>query len=173
MRRKRLIVSVVLLAGLAFGALSIAIARREPAYSFACELPSSFDGEAELRAAAELLAGWTLLAVGLVAWARRGGRFGLLLVAASLGWFLLEWNNPGIGSAPGFALGLALYAVAPPLVAHAALIYPGRRLASRFDVLGLAAAYAGSILLLGLGRALVFDPTAGGCTDCPRNLSER
>ncbi len=86
-------------AGIAFGALSLAIARREPAFSFA--------GELSTRAAAELIAGWSLLAVGLVAWTRRrGSNFGALLVAASFGWFLLEWNNPGIGSAPGFALGL-------------------------------------------------------------------
>ncbi len=153
----------VFMAGISFGVLSLTIARREPAYSFA--------GESAVHAAAELAAGWALLTVGLVAWARQpGSSFGPLLVAASFAWFLLEWNNPGIGSAPGFALGLALYAVAPPLVAHAALIYPVRRLASRFYVLVLAAAYAGSILVLGLGRALVFDPTAAVCTECPRNL---
>ena len=126
-------------AGIAFGALSLAIARREPA--------SSFAGELSTRAAAELIAGWSLLAVGLVAWTRRrGSSFGPLLVAASFGWFLLEWNNPGIGSALGFALGLALYAVAPPLVAHAALVYSGRRLSAPLERIVLAAAYAGAIL---------------------------
>ena len=110
-------IGTLFLAGIAFGSLSLAIARREPAFSFAGELPT--------RAAAELIAGWSLLAVGLVAWMRRrGSGFGALLVAASFGWFLLEWNNPGIDSALGFALGLTLYAVAPPLVAHAALVYP-------------------------------------------------
>jgi signal transduction histidine kinase len=156
-------IGTLFLAGISFGALSLAIARREPAYSFAGELPT--------RAAAELIAGWSLLTIGLVAWARRrGSSFGPLLVGASFGWFLLEWNNPGIGSALGFALGLALYAVAPPLVAHAVLVYPGRRLRSWLDRLVLAAAYVGSILLLGLGPALVFDPAAGVCTECPRNL---
>ena len=77
------------------------------------------------RVAAELSAGWALLAVGLAAWARRpGAAFGALLAAGSFGWFALEWNNPGIGSAAGFALGLTLYAAAPPLIAHAALVYP-------------------------------------------------
>src|SRR5215204_1660724 len=142
-------IGTVLMAGISFGALSLAIARREPAFSFAGELPT--------RAAAELIAGWSLLAVGLVAWARRRGcGFGPLLVAASFGWFLLEWNNPRIGSTLGFALGLTLYAVAPPLVAHAVLVYPGRRLTSWLDRLVLAAAYVGSILLLGLGPALVY-----------------
>ena len=58
-------IGTLFLAGIAFGALSLAIARREPAFSFAGELPT--------RAAAELIAGWSLLAVGLVAWARRRG----------------------------------------------------------------------------------------------------
>lgn len=92
-------IGTLFLAGISFGALSLAIARREAAFAFAGELPT--------RAAAELIAGWSLLAVGLVACARRRGRtFGPLLVCASFGWFLLEWNNPGIGSALGFAIGL-------------------------------------------------------------------
>ena len=149
--------------GIALGVLSVVIVRGEPAYSFA--------GESATRAAVELVAGWSLLAVGLVAWARRpGSRFGALLVAASFGWFLVEWNNPGIGSALGFTLGLTLSAVAPPLVGHAGLAHPGGRLSSRLDRVGLAAAYAGGVLVLGLLPALVFDPAAQGCSQCPRNL---
>jgi signal transduction histidine kinase len=156
-------IGTLFLAGISFGALSLAIARREPAYSFA--------GESTARAGAELAAGWALLTVGLVAWARRrGSSFGPLLVAASFGWFWLEWNSPGIGSALGFAIGLTLYAVASPLVAHAALVYPGRRLSSRLDRLALAAAYVGAIVVLGLAPALVLDPTAAVCTQCPSNL---
>jgi signal transduction histidine kinase len=152
-------IGTLFLAGIAFGSLSLAIARREPAFSFAGELPT--------RAAAELIAGWSLLAAGLIAWMRRGNGFGALLVAASFGWFLLEWNNPGIDSELGFAIGLTLYTVAPPLVAHAALLYPRRRL-SRLERLMLAAAYTGAILVLGLGPALVFDPT-GASSRRPSN----
>jgi signal transduction histidine kinase len=149
--------------GIGFGALSVVIVRGEPAYSLA--------GESATRAAVELVAGWSLLAVGLVAWARRpGSRFGALLVASSFGWFLVEWNNPGVGSALGFTLGLTLYIVAPPLVGHAALSDPGGRLSSQLDRVGLAAAYAGGLLVLGLFPALVFDPAAQGCSECPRNL---
>ena len=155
-------IGTLFLAGISLGALSLAIARREPA---------SVAASCRREAAAELIAGWSLLAVGLVACARRRGRtFGPLLVCASFGWFLLEWNNPGIGSALGFALGLTLYAAATPFVAHAALVYPGRRLSSRLDRLALAAAYAGAIGVLGLAPALVFDPTAAVCTQCPSNL---
>jgi signal transduction histidine kinase len=150
-------------AGVSFGVLSLAIARHEPA--------SAFAGDSTARAAAELAAGWTLLTVGLMALARRrGGGFGVLLVAGSFGWFLVEWNNPGIGSALAFAIGLTLYAAAPPLIAHAALVYPGSRLSSRLDGLVLTAAYVGAVVVLGLAPALFFDPKATVCTQCPSNL---
>jgi signal transduction histidine kinase len=150
-------------AGFTFGALSLTIARGEPAYSFA--------GGSTARGAVELLAGWALLVTGFVAWKRRpASRFGALLAAAAFGWFLAEWNNPGIGSALAFALGLTFYAVAAPIVAHAALAYPGGRLASALDRLVIAVAYVGTVVVLGLLPALFFDPAAQGCGDCPRNL---
>jgi len=155
--------AAVLLAGLAFGVVTLSFARSQPAYSFA--------GESALRAVAELGAGWALLAVGLVAVARRpGGRFGVLAVAASFGWFLTEWNNPEVGSAAVFTIGLTLYVIAPPLVAHAAIAYPAERLTSWLDRVGLVIAYAGAGLVLGLFPALVFDPRAELCTQCPSNL---
>jgi signal transduction histidine kinase len=150
------------LAGIVFGVLTLAIVRGEPDYSLA--------GRSGTREAAGLVAGWALLAVGLVASARRpGSRFGALLIAASFGWFLTEWNNPGIGSALGFTLGLALFAIASPLVGHAALAYPDGRLSSWLDRVGLAAAYVGAVVVLGLFPAVVFDPASQGC-ECPRNL---
>ena len=43
----------------------------------------------------------------LAAWMRRPTvAFAALLAAGAFGWFALEWNNPGIGSAAGFAVGL-------------------------------------------------------------------
>jgi signal transduction histidine kinase len=156
-------IATMFTAGVSFGVLSLAVARHEPAYAFA--------GDSTARAAAELAAGWALLTVGLMALARRrGGGFGVLLVAGSFGWFLVEWNNPGIGYALGFAIGVTLYAAAPPLIAHAALVYPGSRLSSRLDGLVLAAAYVGAIIVLGLAPALFFDPKATVCTQCPSNL---
>ena len=148
---------------LAFGALSLAIARGTPGNGFA--------GSSLWSAAAALAAGWALIAVGLIAWARRPtSRFGLLLAAGGFAWFLLEWNNPGIGSALAFAIGLVLYAVCPPLIAHAALAYPSGRLSGWPDRAGLATAYMGACLVLGLLPALVFDPGSQGCSQCPRNL---
>jgi signal transduction histidine kinase len=178
MSRTKVIAILVLPAGLAFGMLTIAIARREPAFAFVggeikLDTDDNIGGGWLLspnRVAAELAAGWSLLAVGLAAWVRRPATvFGPLLAAGAFGWFALEWNNPGIGSAPGFALGLALYAAAPPLIAHAALVYPNRRLLWP-ERLVVAIAYVNALLILGLGSAAVFDPQTGGCTECPSNL---
>jgi signal transduction histidine kinase len=153
----------VLAAGLAFGVFSLAVARRGAGYSFA--------GGSVLAGAAELAAGYALLAVGFAAWMRpRQARLGAILVAASFAWFLLEWNNPAAGSALVFTIGLVLYAAAPPLVAHAMLAYPDGRVGWWPGRLGLALGYAGSVLVLGLLAAAVFDPASEGCAQCPRNL---
>jgi signal transduction histidine kinase len=153
----------VLVAGLALGAFSLAVARRGAG--------NSFGGASAFAGAAELAAGYALLAVGLVACLRpRQARLGTILVAASFAWFLLEWNNPAAGSAFVFTIGLALYAAAAPLVAHAMLAYPDGRVAWWPGRLGLAFGYAGSVFVLGLLAAAVFDPASEGCAQCPGNL---
>src|SRR5262249_55407126 len=153
----------VLVAGLAVGGFSLAVARDGAGYSFG--------GGSAFAGAAELAAGYALLAVGFAAWMRpRQARLGAILVAASFGWFLVEWNNPGAGSAFVFTIGLVLYAAAAPLVAHAMLAYPDGRVGWWPGRLGLALGYAGSVLVLGLLAAAVFDPAAEGCAQCPRNL---
>jgi signal transduction histidine kinase len=154
---------VVFGAGVAFGVFSLAIARSEPGYSFG--------GGSTVASAAELVAGYALLSAGLVASARRReGKLGAILVGASIAWFLLEWNNPGAGSAFVFTTGLVLYIAAPPLVAHSVLAYPEGRLRSWLDRLGVAVAYAGAVLVLGVLPASVFDPAAESCAQCSRNL---
>jgi signal transduction histidine kinase len=161
--RQRLALASVLVCGLALGAFSLSVARSDPGYSFG--------GASAFAGAAELLAGYSLLAVGVVASARPGGRgIGAILVSAAIAGFLIEWNNPGAGSAFVFTVGLVLYVSAPPLVAHAVLAYPNGRVRSWLDGLGLAVAYAGAVLVLGVFAATVFDPGAQGCAQCPRNL---
>ena len=143
--------------------MSLAIARGEPAYSLAGNAPAAW--------AAGLLAGWSLIAAGLGAWARRpGSRFGPLVVAAGLAWFLAEWNNPGAGVALAFTAGLVLHAACPPLIGHAALVYPGGRLRSRLERVAVAIAYGGAVLALGILPALFFQPAGQGCGQCPDNL---
>jgi signal transduction histidine kinase len=150
-------------AGLALGAFSLAIARDEPAFSFA---GGSLEG-----AVALLGAGWALLACGLVFWGRRpGNAVGPLLAAAGCAWFLAEWDNPGVGSGLVFTIGLVLLAGCPPLAAWAMLAYPGGRLASWEERVAVALALAGAVLVLGLLPALFYDPATFGCVRCPDNL---
>jgi signal transduction histidine kinase len=119
----------------------------------------------------ELLAGLALIGAGAAAWRRRPiSRFGPLLFVAGLAWFVPEWNNPAIGSPPLFTAGLVLGAACPPLVAHAALGYPGGRLRSRAERAAVGLAYVACVGLLGVLPALLFDPSAEGCAECPRNL---
>src|SRR5499427_8484701 len=161
-RMTRALRSAVLVAGLALGVFSLAVARGGAGYSFG--------GSSAFAGAAELAAGYALLAVGFTAWMRPPqARLGVILVAASFAWFLLEWSNPAAGSVV-FTIGLVLYAAAAPLVAHAMLAYPDGRVGWWPGRLGLALGYAGSVLVLGLLAAAVFDPAAEGCAQCPRNL---
>ena len=153
----------LLAAGLALGLVSLAITRGEPAYSLA--------GTAPAASAAGLLAGWSLIAAGLGAWARRpGSRFGPLVAAAGMTWFLAEWDNPGAGAAVAFTAGLVLQAACPPLIGHAALVYPGGRLRSHLERVAVAIAYGGAVLALGILPTLFFQPASQGCGQCPDNL---
>jgi hypothetical protein len=152
----------LLAAGLALSLVSLAVTRGEPAYSLAGTAPAAW--------VTGFLAGWSLIAAGLGAWARRpGSRFGPLAVAAGVAWFLAEWDNPGIGVAVAFTAGLVLQAACPPLIGHAALVYPGGRLRSRLERVAVAIAYGGALLALGLLPALFFQPATYGCGGCPGN----
>src|SRR5919108_178970 len=105
------------LAALAFGLLTLARARHDPGGSFA--------GTSTLGAIAELGAGWSLVATGLLFWERHSRNwFGPLLAASGFAWFLPEWSNPGVGTAVGFSVGLVGFAGCAPLVGHAVLAYP-------------------------------------------------
>ena len=160
----RILVAVGLaVMGVAVGLASLVIARDDPGYSVV--------GASVVGAVALLGAGWALIVVGVGSWLRLSdSRFGLLLAAAGFAWFAPEWNNPGVGSAAGFTLGLCLYAACPAFAAHAVLAFPGGRLASTVEWIAVVSAYVGALLLLGVAPALFFDPQAQGCNDCPRNL---
>ncbi|HEY6396708.1 MAG TPA: hypothetical protein VIX82_04560 [Solirubrobacteraceae bacterium] len=78
-------------------------------------------------------------------------------------------TDPGVGSPLIFTLALVLWASAPPLTAHALLVYPATSL-GRLEHVVLGVAYSGSVLGLGLLPALVFDPAAQGCSQCPGSV---
>ena len=143
--------------------LSLAAARQDPVGSFA--------GEWTLGAVAELGAGWSLVAAGLLFWVRHPeNRSGPLVTAAGVAWFVPEWSNPGIGNGLQFTVGLVGFIACAPLVAHAAVAYPTGRLRSTLNRFCVGAAYAAALLLLGFLSAAVYDPQAGGCGECSRNL---
>jgi signal transduction histidine kinase len=147
---------------LVVGILSLAAARQNPVGSFA--------GESTLGATAELCAGWSLVAAGLLFWiSHPENRSGPLVTAAGVAWFVPEWSNPGIGDDLQFTVGLVGFIACAPLVAHAAVAYPTGRLRSPLNHFCVGAAYAAALLLLGLLPAAVFDPKPG-CGECPRNL---
>ena len=141
---------------LAAAAVTVAIVRADPGDSLA--------GDSALALAAELAAGLLLVAAGWAARAPAG--FRALLAASGIAWLIAEWNSPGAGAA--FSAGLVLYAAWPPLLAHAVLRHGGRPL-SRPAIALLAVAYADSLLVIGAGSALFFDPIEQGCLDCPAN----
>lgn len=143
-------------------AATLAAAHRDPGYAVSAGYGAG--------TAALIVAGSACAAAGLGAWQRRSSSaFGALVAAAGLCWFLPAWNSPAAGSSIGFTVGLVGVALSPPLVAHAVLVFPAGRLArpARGAVVAL---YATDALLLGLAPTLLFDPSATGCTDCPRNL---
>jgi signal transduction histidine kinase len=150
-------------AGLALGPFSLALARDQPAFSFAGSSPEG--------AVALLGAGWALLACGLAFWGRRpGNAVGPLLVAAGCAWFLSEWDNPGAGSAVVFTVGLVFYAACAPLAAWAVLAYPGGRLGFWKERVAIAVSLAGAGIFLGFLPALFYAPATFGCVPCPDNL---
>jgi signal transduction histidine kinase len=153
---------VVVAVGVVVGAVSLAVIRRSPGYSIV--------DDSGLLAALELAAGGLLLLAGTMALRRAALRsFGVILLLASLAWFAVEWNSPGVGSAVLFTLGLVFSTVCPAFVAHAVLRYPDRPDGVAVSV-GLGLAYLSTVGLAGVVPALFFDPASSGCSECPTNL---
>ena len=104
--------------------LRVAIGVGGVALGVAAELVSYESGEFA-TAAGDLVAGWVLIGCGLVAWERRSdSRFGPLLTAAGITWFLGSLWAP------------ALYLHRGPLV-HALLCYPSGGVSGRGSANGL------------------------------------
>jgi signal transduction histidine kinase len=161
--RRGVLVLAIAAVGVAAGLFSLSVARASPVHSFA--------GASAAGAAALLAGGWGLIACGLaVARTRPESRFGPLLAAAGFAWFVPELNNPG-APALAFTVGLALSALCPALIGHAVLAYPSGSLASRSARAAVALAYVGAVLVLGVLPALVSDPGAHECSQCPSNLA--
>ncbi|MEA2136604.1 MAG: hypothetical protein QOC68_4514 [Solirubrobacteraceae bacterium] len=144
------------------GAVALATARGDPT--------SSFGGGGLVPSVLEAAAGVCLLAVGLTALGRdRERSIGALLVAAAAAWFLIDFNNPGAGAAV-FTLGLVLATAAPAVVAHVVLSDPDGGLRSWPARAAVGLGYFLTLGVLGVASAVVFEPRAEECLQCPRNL---
>jgi signal transduction histidine kinase len=143
--------------------LSALLARRTGAITPAASSPADL---ALLVAAAG-----AAIAAGLfAARAPEDRQFGLLLVAAAVGWLVSGWPDPAVGSAWVFTLGLVGRAVDGPLVAHATSVGttgPRRPRLAR-SVLGFG--YGVALLGLGLVPAILYVPGEEGCIGCPVDL---
>ena len=117
--------------------LRVAIGVGGVALGVAAELVS-YESDEVATAAGDLVTGWVLIGCGLVAWERRAdSRFGPLLTAAGITWFLGSLWAP------------ALYLHRGPLV-HALLCYPNGSVSGRFGRAVVVAAYLdGAIAPLG------------------------
>jgi signal transduction histidine kinase len=143
----------------AAGAISVVIAQRSPGFSFA--------GSSVADESLEGLVGLCLLAAGAaVAHGHPRERLGLLLGATAFAWFVIEWNNPGTGSASVFAVGLVFASCAPAVVTHAALHNPTAP--GRAERVVITTGYLVTVGLGGILPAIFFDPAQAGCT-CPPN----
>lgn len=93
----------------------------------------AFDWDETWRWAPDLLAGWTLVGAGLVAWrGQRGAAVGGLLTASGFLWFLGFWP-------------VAVFWHRGPLV-HLLLTYPGWRPRSRLDAAAVILGYVAALL---------------------------
>src|SRR5262249_29402480 len=110
---------------IAAGVFTLVLVERDP--------DSSFSGGGVLGRLALGGAGFALAAAGLAAWLGGGHRFGPLLVAGSLAWFIPEWIGPKNPSSLAFTTGLVLYACCFPLIGHAVLAFPSGRLGAALE----------------------------------------
>jgi hypothetical protein len=117
--------------------------------------------------ALQLVAGLGAYAAGLdLALRRNAARSGALLAASGVALLLGAAPLPDAGGPLLFTAALAFGTFAPLLAGAAAACHPQAGRLGTAIVAGTAAAIAA----LGVFPALVFDPEASGCFDCPRNL---
>jgi signal transduction histidine kinase len=160
MRQRRDLGAYIAVAAVA--AVTVLVVRREPDWSLAGADPAAV--------AVQVLAAFALVAAGIVL--RRGpeSRSGTLLIAAAAAWLIAEWNNPGAPGAAVFTAGLVLGEACAAVVAHALLVHGHGQLRGRAQLAVAGAAYAGLLVIGGLGATLASDPGAHGCAGCPGNL---
>jgi PAS domain S-box-containing protein len=117
-------------------------------------------------AVTHLLAAWSFILGGLVAWARRpDNRFGLLLTAVGMTAFIgaLGESNESIPFTLGWTFGGLFIAV----FIHALLAFPRGYLETRLAYSIVAVAYG--VLTVGALLSALFDDVSDDCSGCPEN----
>ena len=105
---------------------------------------AAFDWSETRQWLPDLLAGWTLIACGLIAWSRRAAsRSGALMAAAGFAWFLPNFATTDI-TALDWLSEQALYLHRGPLV-HLVLTYPRGRTASATDRAAVVGGYVAAV----------------------------
>ena len=93
----------------------------------------------------DLVAGWTLIACGLVGWSRRPeSRIGPLMAATGFSWFLGNFAASDVASVEWLGAH-ALYLYRGPLV-HLLVTYPSGRIRSRLEAAVVAVGYAAALV---------------------------
>jgi signal transduction histidine kinase len=152
----------LLLAGVCLSALTLVTIERAPQFSPAAAVPGGL--------VVLFLATWLCLlaAAAQLWWGAARRRAAVLLGLGGLAWLAPEWENPG-AAPPLFAVGLLVAGMTPALVLHAALTWQEGRIDGRAARLMVLSGYVVCVGLVGLLPALVLDPAALGCADCPAN----
>jgi signal transduction histidine kinase len=152
----------LLLAGLCLSALTLVTIERAPQFSPAAAVPGGL--------VVLFLATWLCLlaATAQLWWGAARRRAAVLLGLGGLAWLAPEWENPG-ATPPLFAVGLLVAGLTPALVLHAALTWQEGQFDGRAARLLVLSGYVVCVGLVGLLPALVLDPAALGCADCPAN----
>ena len=156
-------IRALVVAGVATNLIAAAVTSTAPEWSLVGPQPA-----ARWFALASGLA--VVVAAAVYAAERRGDRAALLLGAAAALWPLAEWASPA-APAVVFTIGLGAGTSAPAVLAHALMhLQPQRDRLRIARTAAIAAGYAGLVALAGVAAALVADPRAAGCSDCPENL---
>jgi PAS domain S-box-containing protein len=142
-------------AALAAGGLALALV-----------LTSNHEKRPALSISLGLVAGWSFIASGLIAWSRRPeNRTGKLLVAVGFVWFVGAFNDAN-GSIP-FTVSVALSSVFLAVFIHLLVAYPSGRLGSVVERVVVGSAYAVSVIAN--VSTMLFDPDPAKCAKCPDN----
>src|SRR5262245_21928857 len=124
-----------------------------------------------LDAALVLAASVGALAVGAIEWGRNpASPWGAALAFAGAAWPLSAGANPGSNSALIFTFCLTLPFVSAPLIAQVAAGSLHGARSMRVTTALVLAIWLGAVVLAGIVPAMLFQPAAEGCPNCPSNL---